>query len=317
MHEPSYFKALRRAFDLVRVHKTLWVFGVLSLLLGQIGWNNFIGGLVFFSEEQTFSAYFFNFSWTGMLHGANLFWSLWLIIIMLALSVLVIVLAVISEGALIAAAVSWYKGAKSINLRQAWHLGARHFGRLLVLHISKKVLLVLLLVLLNFLILYFDAFNTTLSTLLLVVILTVGLFLALLIATVGIYAAGYIIEGELPVLEAVKKAFALFLEHVLVSLEVSLILLAIQMFVVLLFIFSTTWFLLPFVVFSLLGGLTGSKILIIVGLFISVVFFACFAALIGGLLNVFSVATWMYLFMKMHHEGVKSRILHLISIKHS
>ncbi len=315
MHEPSYSNALRRAFELARHHKTLWVFGVLSLLLGQIGWNNFIGGLVFFSEKQTFSSYFFSLPWVGIFQGTNFFWSLWLVVIMLALSILVIALAVISEGALIAAAVSWYKGEKNINLKRAWHLGARHFVRLLALHISKKVLLVLLLVVLNYLIVYLQAFDMMSSTLLLIVVLSVGLFLALMIATVGIFAAGYIIEGELPVLEAIKKGAALFSEHVLVSLEVSLILLVIQIFVVLLFIFSTTWFLLPFVAFSLLGGLTGSTLLIMAGLFLSVVLFISFAALIGGLLNVFSVATWMYLFMKMHHEGVKSRILHFLNNK--
>ncbi len=314
MHEPSYSNALRRAFDLVRHHKTLWVYGVLSMLLGQIGWNNFIGGLVFFSDRQSFSTYFFNLPLAGIWHGANVFWSLWLVVIMLALSVLVIVLAVISEGALIAAAVSWYKGEKNINLKQAWHLGARNFSKLFWLHISKKTLLVLLLVVLNCLVVYLEAFGSVSSTLLLVAILTVGLFLALLIATVGIFAAGYIIEGELSFVEAVKKATALFFEHVLVSLEVSLILLVIQMFVVLLFIFSTTWFLLPFVAFSLLGGLTGSTLLIMAGLLLSIVLFVAFAALLGGLLNVFSVATWMYLFMKMHHEGIKSRILHLFRI---
>ena len=85
MHEPSYSNALRRAFELARHHKTLWVFGVLSLLLGQIGWNNFIGGLVFFSEKQTFSSYFFSLPWVGIFQGTNFFWSLWLVVIMLAL----------------------------------------------------------------------------------------------------------------------------------------------------------------------------------------------------------------------------------------
>lgn len=315
MHEPSYRQALSRALALVYQQKGIWVFGVLSLLLGQIGWNNFVGGLVFFSEKQSFYAYFYNMPFIGFWHGANIFWSLWLVIIMLALSLFVIVLAVISEGALIAAAVSWYKGEKKINLGQAWHLGARHFSRLFLLHLIKKTLLVLLLVGLNFSIVYFEAFSEPSSTLLTIALVTVGLFLALVIATVGIFAAGYIVEGELTFFEAIEKAVVLFKEHVLVALEVSLILLVVQMLVILLFILSTTWFLLPFVAFSVLGGFTGSKILIVIGLFLSFILFFAFAALIGGLLNAFSVSAWMYLFMKMHHEGIKSRVLHFLKLK--
>ncbi len=315
MYEPSYRQAIRRAFDLVYHHKSLWVFGVLSLLLGQIGWNNFVGGLVFFSEREPFLAFFLNIPWTGIWNGVNIFWSLWLVVIMLSFSIFVIFIAVISEGALIAAAVSWYKGEKMITMKQAWHLGVRHFDRLFMLHFLKKIFLVLVLVVINYLIVYLEASNLAYSTFFLITVLMVGLLLALFIATVGIFAAGYIVEGQLPFFEAIKKAIVLFGEHVLVSLEVSLILLVIQMFIVLLFIFSVTWFLLPFVAFSLLGGLTGSKILIMVGLFLSIGLFLAFAALIGGLLNAFSVATWMYLFMKMHHEGVKSHILHLLGIK--
>ena len=210
---------------------------------------------------------------------------------------------------------SWYKGEKAINLRKAWHLGAKHFYRLFALHFLKKLLLVLLLVGLNFLIVYLQAYPDPSSTWLTIAAVTIGLFLALAIATVGIFAAGYIIEGELPFMEAIRRAITLFREHVLVSLEISLILLLVQMFVVLLFILSTTWFLLPFVAFTVLGGFTGSKIIILIGLLLSLVLFFAAAALIGGLLNAYSISAWMYLFMKMHHEGIKSHVLNLLRIK--
>lgn len=317
MHGPIYRQALRRAFELVRRHKSLWVFGVLSLLLGQIGWNNFVGGLVFFSDRQPFSSYFFTMPMFSLWQGANMFWSLWLLVLMLALSVLVIVLAVVSEGALIAAATDWYKGEKKINLGHAWHRGAKHFGRLFALHIAKKALLVALLVGLNFLILNLPALVGASSDLLLIAVVTVGLLLALMIATVGIFAAGYIVESELSFFESVGKAFVLFGQHVLVSLELSLILLAIQMLVVLLFILSTTWFLLPFAAFAMLGGLSHTMSLVMIGMLLSFALFFSFAALVGGLLNAFSVATWMHLFMKMHHEGVRSRIMHFFRFNRS
>jgi integral membrane sensor domain MASE1 len=47
----------------------------------------------------------------------------------------------------------------------------------------------------------------------------------------------------------------------------------------------------------------------------SVVLFFIVAALIGGILNAFVTSAWMYLFMKMDHEGVGSKILHWFKVK--
>ncbi len=45
MREPSYSEAISKAWHLVWHNKVLWVFGLLSLVLGQFGLNNFIGQL--------------------------------------------------------------------------------------------------------------------------------------------------------------------------------------------------------------------------------------------------------------------------------
>ncbi len=310
MEEPIYGRALRRASQLVLHHKILWVFGVLSLLLGQLGWNNFVGSLsVFSGESSTFSSYFLAFPWTEVWQGSNIFWSLWLMIVLLAVSLLVIVLSVVSEGALIAAATSWYKGVKNIKIDEAWHKGAKHFWRLFVVHFVKKFFLVSLLVFVNSLVATLSFSKSFSSTLMIVVVVAVSLFAALLISTTGVFAAGYVVESELPALKSIQKGFQLFKEHVLVSLELSLILLFIQAVIVLIFVATSTWILFPLFSLTIVGGLTESLAVIMVGFFISVALFFLAAALVGGVLNAFATSAWMYLFMKMHHEGVASRIL--------
>lgn len=316
MREPIYRVALKKSFQLVLHNKVLWIFGVLSLLLGQLGWNNFIGSLAIFSNEQnTFMTYFLAIPWSSAWQGGNIFWSLWLTFLLAAISVAVILLAVISEGALIAAATSWYKGVRQIKIDETWNKGVKHFKRLLVVHIGKKFLLVLLLVLVNSLTAGFSQSLGFANNVSIIFIITVGLFFALAVSTIGIFAAGYVVDRDMPVVESVKRGYVLFKEHVMVSLELSIILLAFQMFVIMLFIFMSTWFLVPFVSFSVIGGLTGSFPLILTGLMSSVVLFFIVAALIGGILSAFATSSWMYLFMKMDHEGVASKIMHLFRTK--
>ncbi|MFA6105494.1 MAG: hypothetical protein WC725_02740 [Patescibacteria group bacterium] len=316
MREPIYQRSLKKALQLVLHHKILWIFGVLSLLLGQLGWNNFIGSLTIFSnEEASFSSYFLAIPWSNIWTGSNIFWSLWLTLVLVTISVLVILLAVVSEGALIAAATSWYKGVKEIKIDESWQKGVKHFKRLLVVHVSKKFLLVSLLVIVNSTINNLTPTKGVFETTMLVLVVMTGILLALAIATIGIFAAGYVVEREISILDSVKKASILFKEHILVSLELSLLLLAIQMGVVLLFMAASTWFLLPFVSFTIIGGFTGSTTFIMTGLMSSVILFFVVAALVGGILNAFATAAWMYMFMKMDHEGVGSSILHLLRFK--
>lgn len=314
MQEPIYRRALERAFQLVMHHKILWIFGVLSLLLGQLGWNNFIGSLALFSNDKIgFGSYFLNFPWGVVFDGKNIIWSVWLFVIIFVLSVGVILLSVASEGALIAAATGWFKGGKMLDVYAAWRKGVKHFKNLFILHIIKKTLLVVLLVIVNSFISNLFYSNSVTDSFILVMVVTLGVFLALLISCIGIYAAGYIVEVELPLLQSIKEGAVLFKEHVLVSLELSLILLGIQMSVILLFMAFSVWFLIPLFSFTLVAGFTGQLGLIMTGFVSSMALFFVIAALVGGLLNAFAVAAWMHLFMKMHHEGVSSRLLSLFT----
>lgn len=308
MHEPTYRQALQRSFDLVYRHKTVWIFGVLSLLIGQLGWNNFIGGMaVFPGQEISVRTYVFNFPWETLLSRSNWFWSIWLVIVIAALVALVVFLAVASEGALVAAGAAWFKGEKNLSVDAAWQKGVKHFPRLLGLHLIKKVLLISLLIFTNGLLI-----SMTTNFLALAFVMTVAILLALVISTVGIFATAYVVDRELPFVESITRAGLLFHEHLLVSLELSLILLAVQIAVVLLFIFASIWFLVPFVAIVFVAGFTGHVGLILSGLWVSLILALLAAALVGGILNAFSVSAWMYLFKKMDHEGVGSRIVHWI-----
>lgn len=269
---------------------------------------------MFSTEESEFASYFLNIPWGAFFSGQNIIWSTWLIVIVSAVSFLVVLMAVASEGALIAAGTTWFKGKKLLDPGEVWHKGVRHFGRLLILNIIKKSLLVLVLFLVN-VATFQNPTSTVGQNISAVIITTVGIFLALVISSIGIYAAGFIVETELPILESIRRGAKLFAEHVLVSLELSLLLLAIQVGVIVLLAYTSVWVLFPFASFTIIAGLVGQTGLIFTGFLASAIIFLIIAGIVGGILNAFTVSAWMYLFMKMHHEGVGSRILNLFQLK--
>lgn len=311
MHEPTYRAALGSAWKLVLRHKLLWAFGLLSLMLGQFGWSGFLGQLAFFPQDSVpFTTLLVSMPWWQFFVHGNAVWSVWLLVILLPVVLLVVLMAIAAEGALVAAATSWYKGHRFVDLESAWHRGTKHFWRLLGVHMVKKVILLALLLLINALIQLLLPAHGIWSAVGTVVLVTLGIFVALGVAVTAIYAKGYVVEEEDDLRTAVERGWKLFHEHLLVSFEVSLIFLALEVVLTGVIALSAVWFLAPFVALSVLGGLTGMVGLISAGFIISSLLFIIIAAMVGGFLNAFTVSTWMYLYMKMHHEGVGSRIFH-------
>lgn len=311
MTESIYGRALSQAWHLVWHNKLLWIFGLLSVLLGQFGLNNFVGQ-IFFGGASTplFFTAPLDFSPASFFHGSNIFWSLWLYALLFFLAALVVVAAVIAEGALVAVAAAWFKRGKVLHTADAWHKGAKYFWPLFGVAVLRKFCLVLLAATVGYLLQHFVAVPAAASFFLTVVIVAAGLFLALWFSVVAIFAVGYIVEGGETFGSAVYKAIHLFNHHALVSLELSLLLLLINILVALALITSAVWVLLPSFLLTMLAGVTGFAPLIIAGAILSSVLFILFVALVGGVFNAFTISAWIYLFMKMHHEGVGSRALH-------
>jgi len=51
MHEPTFRQALSRSWQLVAHKKSLWIFGLLAALIGQMGLSDFVGMLYKITNE--------------------------------------------------------------------------------------------------------------------------------------------------------------------------------------------------------------------------------------------------------------------------
>jgi hypothetical protein len=307
MLEPTYRQALARAWHLVWHNKILWIFGLLSVLIGPFGINSFIGNLAVALNRPAARE---NYSQIlkVLVEAKSAPWMAWILVLGLALVVLVVFLAVAAQGALIATVAENLKKKTVPNLEKAWHKGVKHFWRLLFLNILKRAVLgaLLLAVAVGFAL----APETKAGFAWTIAILSGGLLLGLAIVATGIYSAGYIVEEQRGLWRSILKGGKLFANHFLVSLELSILLVMCDVLVIVGVIIASTLALIPSFVLSIVAGLTSATALITVGIILSSVIFIILAALIGGIYNAFTTSAWIYLFMKMHREGVVSRILH-------
>lgn len=309
MLEPSYRQAINHAWKLVWHHRILWIFGLLSVFIGQFGLNNFTGEFIskLMSDSNWWPA-----SW-GVFHiqsWEQVFWFVWAAFIFLSLAALILIAAVSAQGALIDSAQQYYRTHTLPNLTKAWHKGVRHFWRLLALNIFEKVIMAVLLAIVLALVNMFSG-TSTLAFFGAVITVGIGFFLALGVSTVITYALGYIVaEDELYLSRALARSWRLFSRHLLVSLELSIILLLLNLLVVVVISLGSFAVLIPSFFISIGAGVTGYTQLLVVSVGLYLCLFVAFVALVGAIFNAFTTSAWMYLFMKMHHEGMASRVLH-------
>jgi hypothetical protein len=307
--EPTYRESLLKSWHLVWHHKLLWVLGAVAVLLDQFGLANFFGYIWMYIQNGTLSnmlwwmpASWGNFAAWGEM---QLFGFSWLILIMIALLAVLVVVAVSSEGALIAMACMWFKNRlTTVTFERAWHKGVKHFWSLFVLQIAQKILLMGI-----FLIFTIFLKNNTYPWDWLIFIL--GTLLALLVSVVRIYAAGYVVEKEYSLGVAVQEGWYLFEQHFIVSIELSVIFLLLNAVALVAISVALKVGLASGVLVWLVAGLLKSKTLYVVGMVVAAAVFSFLVVLLGGIFNAFTISAWMYNFLRMNRKPLASRIKHV------
>lgn len=313
MLEPSYRQALSHAWKLVWHHKLLWIFGLFSVLVGQFGLNNFLGQFFTLIEGGTSG-----WGWGGMGRwlldatqtGEGLLLFMWLSAILISLVALATVAAVASQGTLIALAASWFKKQTLPNIHKAWRLGVKHFWRLLAIMVVEKALLGLLIIFMTALLNIYAVSETAATSMAMVVLVGCILFVALVVAAVGIYSAGYVVVEERKLFDALRRGWHLFSRHILVSLELSFMLVLCNVLLLGVLFLGSYIILIPSTILTLIGGFSGITTLLTIAVVINTILFVLLIGITGAIFNAFTTSAWIYLFMKMHHESLASRVVH-------
>lgn len=313
MLEPSYRRAITEAWKLVWHNKIIWIFGLLSALLGGLGINNYLGRLLLlFGGEAPY----------GFWRWSRPFWLLpghnpqsaalavWFLTIILAVASLAAVASAVSQGALIAAAAAWFRRRGALNVATAWQRGSRHWARVLIINIGERILLGGLAILVWFLAAPFVVITGAIGLAGQIIVVTLGLLAGLAVTSTAIFALGYAVEADATVSEAVGAGWRLFRGHMLVALELSLVFLLFSLLLLVIIVSGSILVLAPSFLLAVAGGASGQLALVAWGVALSSFLFVLLIVLLASIYNAFATSAWMYLFMKMHHEGLASRMLH-------
>lgn len=307
-----YRNIISRASEIARHNKYLWWFGLFTLFLGGKG----VEFELFFSDARLLGESLSPFSptfWklqTWEVMQQNLFglagepWPFFLITI--SLLFVLIILVVISQGALIDAAAVIDKGG-AYSLTQGVDAGKKRFTSLLGVNFIGKVIQYLLITIVGGIIFFISpsrsAAALTYSVFLFLVVTPVAMILSLLMK----YAQVEVMVYEARVGEAWRKAWNTFKTHWLVSLEMAALMFILYFAVGVAAILIAAVATMPVLLF-LLAGTVFFQSAALVGLYVYIFYFACVIALIiaGLYFATLNYSAWTLLYIQL--RGTLGRI---------
>ena len=230
------------------------------------------------------------------------------LLLFLGMALLGVFISVASHGALIKASADYAKKGAVPSISRAWQSGVANFWPLLCLQIVKKVVLIFLAVFVGYAALNALWSLTAWSLLLFLLVFILAAGVGMVVSFLIVYAAGYLVVEKYPWSRAIASAWNLFISHWLVSVEVGLVVLFLNVIAGMIALVGFFIFFLPTLVTWLIALLTLNSALWWAGLMVGILFSALFVIFLGALLTVYTTSVWTYLFMKMHRGGIVSRI---------
>lgn len=318
MHEPTYRQALSHSWKLAWHHKYLWFLGFFAAFLGQMGITEFLGKISFPTAASFFDGLSFCSFFTKLFSGFSLSvmgWVLlgWVFLLVGCIVLFIFVIAILSQGTLIHASAQWAKKDRLPSAEKSWHASAVHFWGLFTLNILRKIIILSLVALVGYLVVQsVTQAETAWRLLFLLAVFIIAAFVGMIVSFLTIYTASYIVVENYPLSWALPAAWRLFCKHWLVSFEVGFIVLGLNLLLGIVALLVLLILTIPTTVAWLVTMLAGKSMLWFIFSVVSPFLFALFVVWLGSVFTVFSTSVWTYLFMKMHHGGIFSRIVHIL-----
>lgn len=313
----SYRFLLKQAWSITKKHRYLWFFGIFASLLAtggeyQIitqGLNNDPGGSFVsvgnFLLYNLFNPSFYEGFRTVIATNPAAFWSLLTVALLaLALAVIMLYLAIISQAALVNQSAQIITGKKkkdSLGIMSGLKTERRHFWRVLALNIASSLFISLSFLIVSlpliFLLLTNTEFLTVAYAFLFVIFVPISLSVALIIK----YAIAVRVLENRSFIASLTKGWLIFSNNWLVSLEMAVILFFISFAVGLGTIIIISLFLLPLLAISLMFYLP---------LLTALSFILILAAMVitASILSSFQIAAWTGLYLQLKDKKGHSKL---------
>ena len=314
--EPTYKDAFMHGLYSIKKYTSLWFCGFFAMFLGQFGLWDFFSSMHLAQQEGVVGVGRNLLILSQSIHDVSLLqlsvdkwvWFFWLCIFVVGFFLLIMVLAVVSQGTIVYALGQQCKllHKKRINIEKAWQVGVRNFWTLFGITLIKKALIFFLTCGIGITLLAALRQGSTMSINVFFGVFAVAVVLGIILSFLVVYATAYVVIEKYNIRDALVSSWRLFLNHWLVSLEVGVLMLllyiAVLFGIAVVVVLCTAEVFLLTILSALFGGIWFWVALEWLLVAISVVIAVYFLVM----LYIFSTTVWVYLFMKMHKTGVKS-----------
>jgi len=306
-------RIIKRALGVAWHHKHLWIFGFFAAFSGFGGayealfriYDRTAGELAVTGGYAGLGLMPGTATMLALIRTSSSPWlaaSIYSVVALLLLAVFVWVM-IMALGATISGVKAIAKG-QDLNFAEALKKASQHFWKILALILGMK-----LLTWLSSLVISANLFQLTgaggpFKGLLFLLSFALFAALSVVIAMVGIYAVTAVVDEDSPLRAAVRKAWKVFKDNWLVSLEAGLLVLLVQITVMILAIGALLVLSVPFIFLMLLAlmfNLPSMGVAIAVVATIAVVLVLC---LLAAYLTVFQVAVWWQLWQEFGGKGL-------------
>ncbi len=324
-----YRPILRKAWEVTRQNKFLWIFGLFAALAGNggvyeiliKGFDRIVSRGEIFLEKIPWLWQWSIFTWPRLENVyqesplfVTLFWLLFLIVL-ITLAV-IIWLNISSRGALIHCSKKIVAKRKT-GLKDGFAIGNKYFWKILGLNVLAKALIFGMLVLVTIPVMFFVASNGGnfgLNLFLYILSFVLFMILALFVSFMAIYASCFVIINDLPFVEAIRASWRLFIKNWLVSAEIALLLFLITLGVgagllifSLFYLFPIALLLIAFAYLELNIGFWAIIFLATLGWLTGILW-------VGAMLSTFQFSTWTILFLELNKKKIWSKLLRFVGI---
>lgn len=321
-----YRSIIRQAIITAWHHKYLWFFGLFATLLSsnfEIELvNRFINGADTTSTIQRWldTGILSGQTWQNFIELARVDFSSFisiviLVIVLIALSITIIWLAIVSQVGLVSSSDKVIGSAKkaTVNTKQqdisvGLQAGRAHFWPVLFLNVLVRALVYGLAATTVVPVLLWASKQTVSFSLFYLVIFLVFFAIALAISLIAKYAIAAIVLKKQKLAVAISSAWDLFWKNWLVSLEMAFILFAISLLATFAILTLILVIAIPFVFLHYLTLAIGSYILWMLIIILGVIIFFTILVLGGSIVTVIQTTAWVSLYNQLNNKGVASKL---------
>lgn len=316
----TYREVLKRAYEATKKFKFLWIFGFFAAFLGAGGeFETLFNSYIDIGERSRgiFSLrpfYQDGFLWTMYESTTDFFgaypWQAFLFLLLLFVVVIVVVwLAIVSQIGLFDAGNRIAKG-KDVSYAEAYRVGNKHFGSVLLINLVVKITMYALFVVIGTpLIAAFLIRDSIIAgTVFVVLLFFVFVPISIIVSFVVKYAIAYIVIKGKSVGESIKLGWRLFKDQWLVSIEMAFIILVIGIIVGLFILLLMGIAAVPFILIALAGLFFASQQGFVVALVFGTIAWFMIAAIVGAAFVTFNYIAWTFLFLKLVDEKAQSKL---------